>query len=156
MATEEQKKANMLRLTRLSLFGLTTGVWDLLGEGSFGLSHEIGDEILPVLEKEMGLEIAGEDPEDILHEFGRIMVDEFGFANEVEVSGDGNMITMKVRGCKNVHFAESLAEAGVTHPFICPFMNVSDALFDRMGVKAMSEVEMWPEGNGSIITFELI
>lgn len=156
MATEEEKKQNMLRLARLTLFGLTTGVWDLLGEGALGLSHEIGDEILPILEKEMGLEVAGEDPTQVLQEIGRIMVDEFGFAQEADVSGDGDRLVMKVRSCANRKLTDDLTAAGVTHPFICPFMCVADAVFDRMGIKAMSKVDKWEEGNGSIITFTLL
>lgn len=155
MATEEQKKQNMLRLARMTLFGLTTGVWDLLGEGSLGLSHEIGDEILPILEKEMGLEIAGEDPVQVLQEVGRIMVDEFGFAQSVDVSGDGDRLVMKVHSCANRKLSDDLEAAGITHPFICPFMCVSDAVFDHMGIKVMSKVDRWHEANGSIITFTL-
>jgi hypothetical protein len=156
MATEEEKKRNMLRLARLTLFGLTAGIWDLIGDGARGLSHEIGDEILPVLEKEMGLEIAGENPEDALQEVGRLMVDEFGFAKEVEVIGDGDVIQMKVHTCAQRRLTDDLEEAGVGTPFICPFMCVSDAVLDRMGIKAMTKVEKWEEGGGSIITFEVI
>lgn len=155
MATEEEKKQNMLRLARLTLFGLTTGVWDLLGEGAMGLSHEIGDEILPILEKEMGLEVAGEDPIQVLQEAGRIMVDEFGFAQSVDVSGDGDRFIMKVHSCANRKLCDDLETEGITHPFICPFMCVSDAVFDHMNIKIISKVDRWHEGNGSIITFTL-
>lgn len=156
MATDEQKKANMLRLARLTLYGLTAGIWDLLGEGALGLSHLIGSEILPVLEKEMGLELAGESLVDIANEVGRIAVDEFGFASEVEVTGDGDKIIMKVRNCANRKLTDDLMAAGVSKPFICPFLCIADAVFERMGEKAMSSVEKWEEGKGSIITFELI
>ena len=156
MATDEEKKQNMLRLARLTLYGLTTGIWDLIGEGALGLSHEIGDEILPVLEKEMGLEIAGENPTEVLQEVGRLMVDEFGFAKEVEVTSDGDVLTMKVHTCANRKLTDDLMAAGVGKPFICPFLCISDTVLDRMGVKAMTNVEKWVEGKGSIITFELI
>ena len=156
MANDEQKKENLLRLTRLSLLGISAGVWDLLGEGAYGLSHEIGDLILPILEKEMGLELAGEDPEQVLQEVGRLMVDEFGFAGDVTVTREGDTLTMKVHTCSNRHFTDQLLEAGVLKPYICPFLCVSDAVLDRMGEKAMTTVEKWEEGQGSILTFELI
>ncbi len=146
----------MLRLARMTLFGLTTGVWDLIGEGALGLSHEIGSQILPVLEKEMGLEIAGETPEDVLQEIGRLFVDEFGFATEVTVSADGDKLEMKVRNCLNRKLTDDLMNAGVSKPFICPFMCVADSVFDRIGVKALTDVTKWTEGKGSIITFELV
>ncbi len=156
MATEEQKKKNILRLARLSLLGVSAGVWDLLGEGALGLSHQIGSLLLPVLEKEMGLEIAGETPEQVMQEVGRLMVDEFGFAADVDVTRDGDEITMKVHTCSNRRFTDQLMESGVTKPFICPFLCVGDAVLDRMGEKARGTVAKWEEGNGSIITYELI
>ncbi len=156
MATEEQKKQNMLRLSNLALLGLAAGVWDLLGDGARGLSYEIGDEILPMLEKEMGLEIAGETPLAVLQEVGRLFVDEFGFAQEVTVSEDGDVLTMKVHGCINRTFSDKLEAAGVNYPFICPYMAVANAVFGRMGEKVRSTVQRWVEGKGSIITFELV
>jgi hypothetical protein len=104
----------------------------------------------------MGLEIDGESPEDVLQEVGRLFVDEFGFATEVEVASDGDVITMKVHNCANRTFTDDLVAAGVGSPFICPFMCVSDAVFDRMGEKALTKIEKWVKGNGSIITFEFI
>ncbi|MBN1936821.1 MAG: hypothetical protein JW934_19325 [Anaerolineae bacterium] len=156
MASEEEKKQNMLRLARLTLFGVTTGIWDLMGDGARGLSHEIGDEILPVLEKEMGLEIAGESPENVLQEVGRLMVDEFGFAKSVDVVADGDILQMKVHTCANRKLTDDLEAAGVGTPFICPFLCVADAVFDRMGIKARTKIERWHEAGGSIITFEVI
>ena len=155
MATEEQKKANLVRLVRMTLFGLTAGIWDMLGEGAFGLSHQIGTQLLPVLENEMGLEIAGEEPKDVLQEVGRLMVDEFGFATEVDVTEDGDRLIMRVHECVNRKFTDDLVKVGLTSPFICPYMCVSNAVFDRMGIKVMSKVAKWVEGKGSIITFEL-
>ena len=156
MATEEQKKANMLRLAKLTLYGLTMGIWDLVGEGALGLSRLIGDEILPVLEKEMGLELTGESLVDIATEVGRIAVDEFGFAESVEVSGDDNVITLKVKNCANRKLTDDLMATGVEHPFICPFLCVGEAILHRVGKRARGTAEKWVEGNGSIITFELI
>lgn len=156
MATEEQKKQNMLRLVNLALLGLASGVWDLLGDGAKGLSHEIGEQLLPILEKEMGLEIAGQTPLEVLQEVGRLMVDEFGFAQDVTVEADGNILRMKVHGCINRNFTDKLEAAGVPYPFICPYLALSNAVFSRMGEKARSEIQKWSEGKGSIITFELI
>jgi hypothetical protein len=156
MATDEQKKANMYRLAKLTLYGLTTGIWDLLGEGALGLSHEIGDQILPVLEKEMGLELGGDSLLDIANEVGRIAVDEFGAAEDVEVSGDNDKVVLKIRGYALYRLFDDLAAFGITHPFICPFLCVGDAILDHKGVKAIGSVEKWEKGKGSIITWELI
>jgi len=156
MATEEQKKANQLRLAKLSLLGLAASVWDMVGDGAYAFSKGMGEHILPVLEKEMGLELTGESLVDIVTEVGRIAVDEFGFAESVEVSGDDNVITLKVKNCANRKLTDDLMATGVEHPFICPFLCVGEAILHRAGKRARGTVEKWVEGNGSIITFELI
>ncbi len=156
MATEEEKKKNLLRLIELTLLGLSTGVWDLLGESSLGLSHQIGSRLLPILEQEMGLEITGEEPEHVLQEIGRLFVDEFGFSSKVEVKREGDTITMLVHSCVNRAFTDKLVEVGVTTPFTCPYLAISNFALNQMGMKARSNVTKWVEGKGSILTFELV
>lgn len=153
MATEEQKKRNELRLLRMMIFGLTSGTWDLLGETAFGISRLIGLQILPILEKEMGLEIAGETPQYVVQEIGRLFVDEFGFAREVTVSGEGDKIVMKVRGCLNHKLTEDLKAAGVEWPFICPYMCAAVGALQRMDYKVRSSVV--ESGDECAFTFEL-
>ena len=120
------------------------------------MSREIGDQILPVLEKEMGLELGGDSLPDIATEVGRLAVDEFGLAEDVEVSGDNDKITLKVKNCQLRGLTNDLAASGINHPFICPLLCVGDAILDRKGVKATGTVDKWEEGKGSIITFERI
>lgn len=156
MATEEQKKQNLLRLTNLTLLGVSAGIWDYFEESSFALSPKIGEEILKVLEKEMGLEIAGEKPIDILNEIARLFVDEFGFASDIEVSEEDGRFIAKVKNCVNRKLTDKLAAAGVTKPFICPIMNAAFAAFKRLNLKTRESVEKWEEGKGSIITFEVL
>jgi hypothetical protein len=154
MATEEAKKENVLRLTSLALASLTAGVWDTLGESSFALSGPIGDAILHMMEKEMGLEIAGESPKDVINEICRIFVDEFGFAKDIAVETDGDQkMLLRVRNCINVPFTDRLTAAGVEKPFICPIMNACAAALKRLGFKMRNDVTKWPEGSGSLITF---
>lgn len=155
MATEEQKKQNILRLTQIALTSLSASVWDTLGESSFALTTSMGDHILEMFEKEMGLEIAGESPEAVINEIGRIFVDEFGFAQEIKtnVLDGGNKIELHVKSCVNRAFTDKLLAAGVQKPYICPIMNVTAAALRRMGYKVRNDVVKWPEGSGSIITF---
>ncbi len=153
MATEEKKKQNMLRLTQLALAALSSSVWDTLGDSSFALANSIGDQILEMFEKEMGLEIAGESPEAVVHEVERIFVDEFGFAREIAVTmlDGGNKIELKVANCVNYAFSQRLLAAGVQKPYICPVMNASVAALRRMGYKVRSDIQPWQEQTGSII-----
>jgi hypothetical protein len=157
MATEDQKKENRLRLTNLALLSLASSTWDTLGESAFAFSGPMGNHILEVMEKEMGLEIAGETPHDVMMEISRIFVDEFGFAGDIDVEADGdNQFQVKVRNCINRRFTDRLMDAGVEKPFVCPIMNACQAALRRMEFKAHETVEKWADGNGSIITFELI
>lgn len=158
MANEDQKKQNILRLTQMALTSLTASVWDTLGDSSFALTTSMGDELLHLFEKEMGLEIAGETPEAVIHEIGRIFVDEFGFAKEIKAttSEDGRQIQIYVTSCINRAFTDKLLAAGVQKPFICPIMNTTAAALKRMGFKMHNDVAKWIEGNGSIITFTKI
>lgn len=155
MATEEQKKQNILRLTQIALTSLSASVWDTLGESSFALSTSMGDHILEMFEKEMGLEIAGESPEAVIREIQRIFVDEFGFAQEIKTNilDGGNKIELQVKNCVNRAFSDKLIAAGVQKPYICPIMNTTAAALRRMGYKVRSDIVKWQEGGGSIITF---
>lgn len=154
MATDEQKKINRLRLTNMTLLSLSTSVWDMLGETSFVFGGDMGTKILNIMEKEMGLEIAGEDPKDVLMEVGRIFVDEFGFASDIEIESiDNNKFEIKVKNCVNRAFTSQLSDAGVEKPFICPIMNSCTAALNRMNYRMHSDVVKWTEGKGSIITF---
>ena len=155
MATDEQKKINRLRLMDMTLLSISAGVWDVMGESVFASAgRPMGDHILEVMEKEMGLEIAGEDPQDVLMEIGRIFVDEFGFCDDIAIeSEETGEYTVKVKNCVNRSFTDKLVAAGVEKPFICPIMNSSEAALRRMGFKMRNDVQKWVEGKGSIITF---
>ena len=156
MATEEQKKANQLRLANMIIYGLAVSVWDMVGESAYVFSKGMGDVILPVLEKEMGLEIAGESHLDVATEVGRIAVDELGIAKDMEITGDGDKIIMKLREYILRPLYDNLAAAGVEKPFVDPVMCIGEAVIRRLGKKPRINAEKWEEGKGVIITFELI
>ena len=157
MATEEKKQQNQLRLTNMALVGITAGVWQTLGDSAFALSGPMGNQILEMMEKEMGLEVAGESPQTVITEIARIFVDEFGFASDIQVETQGDDgLRLKVCECVNRTFTDKLVEAGVEKPFICPIMNACQAALRRMGYKMREDVVKWVEGKGSIITFEAI
>jgi hypothetical protein len=155
MATDEQKKKNQYRLMSMALTGLASGVWNTLGDSAFAFSGPMGNQILNIMEKEMGLEVAGDSPQEVMMEIGRIFVDEFGFAGDIKVEADGEeKFVVHVQNCINRRYTDRLVEAGVEKPFICPILNACQAALRRMDYKMHEDVEKWSEGNGSIITFE--
>ncbi len=113
MATEQKKQQNRAELANMALLSVAAGVWDVLGrKGVNALSGPMGDEILKVMEREMGLEIAGEDPETVLMEISRIFVDEYGFASDIEVKiEDEKHFHLNVKNCVNRAFTDKLREA---------------------------------------------
>lgn len=154
MATDEQKKQNQLLLSQMTLGVLALESWNMLGESVFSLSGMMGETILTVFEKHMGLEIAGETPQDVLMEIGRIFVDEFGFCGDIEVeSSDDDKFVVKVKNCINFSFSEQLQAGGLEKMFICPVMNSCQAALRRIGVKTHEKIDPWAASRGSIITF---
>jgi hypothetical protein len=157
MATEEVKKQNQVRLANMALLSLAAGAWDVLGKGVNAFSGPMGDEILKVMEQEMGLEVAGEDPEAVMTEISRIFVDEFGFASDIDVViNDNSHFQLKVHNCVNRNFTDKLTNAGVEKPFVCPIMNATRSALKRMGYKCHEDVVPWKEEKGSVISFSAI
>jgi len=157
MASEEQKKLNRYRLVSLSFASFAMATWQMLGESSFLLTSLVGDNTLNVMEKEMGLEIAGNSPKEVMMEISRILIDEFGFADDIEVTGDDEkIITLKVKQCSYRDYTDFLMKNGVEKPFLCPVLTTCQAGLKRMGYKMKDNIEEWREERGSIITFERI
>ena len=85
MATMEQKKLRQLRLYNDIIFGFGKGLWDLFGDSAMATADAIGEDILEEMEHELGLEIQGENAEDILTEIERLLVDEYGLVKNASL-----------------------------------------------------------------------
>jgi len=156
MATEEQKTQNMMRLMTLMISGMAKALYDLFGETAFATMTEVGKSTLAIMEQEMGLEVDGENPQDVLTEIGRIFADEMGFIESFTTTTNGNEISMVVNRCKGWNLTQSILKTGVEIPFTCPIMNVCQAALIRMGKPAQKRIEPVVETHGSKITFTLI
>lgn len=156
MATEEKKLANRMRVTEYTLVGMAAALWNMLGESCMALVAPIGEELLKVTEKEMGLEIAGETPEAVLTEVGRLFVDEFGYYKETSLEKQGNTFTIYAKDAITKNIPKMLKEAGVDKYFFSPALLISLAVLKRMGLKARGDVVPWPEGNGLKVIVEIM
>jgi hypothetical protein len=156
MATEEQKKKNVMRLMTLMIAGMARALYDMFGESAFAVMNEVGKTTLDIMEQEMGLEVDGEDPKDVITEIGRIFADEMGFVESFSSSQDGNQITLSVNHCQGWDLTQSVLKTGVDIPFTCPIMNVCQAALARMGKPARKAISPIEETHGSAITFTLI
>ena len=156
MATEEQKKKNVMRLMTLMIAGMAKALYDLFGETAFATMTEVGKTTLAIMEQEMGLEVDGEAPKDVLTEIGRIFTDEMGFIESFSTTEEGNVLTLTVNQCQGWNLTQSILKTGVEIPFTCPIMNVCQAALIRMGHPAQKKISPIPETRGSNIQFTLI
>ncbi len=157
MATEEQKKKNLARINAMIIYGLEKGLWELLGDSALAISTRVGEGMLEEMEKTMGLEIAGEDPQDILTEIGRIFVDEIGIATNFDIDKDGDEIKMSVDHCVLLRVEKDLVNDGI-QPFMCPYLNIAAAAMRRrLGTKTrISDIKADPDAHHCDLCFELV
>jgi hypothetical protein len=135
MATEEQKKARLLNVFNITIYGLIKGLWDLFGESSFATVQSVGNRVLTTMEKESGLEIHGENQEDILQEIVRLLTDEVGTMSNGDVMIEGKDVSIACQECVLRKATRWLEDDGI-QPFACLPMNVATAAMrKRLGAK---------------------
>ena len=156
MATEQKKLENQSRIAEVMLIALAAAVWDFVGESAAALGPQIGEEILNLLEKEMGIEIAGEKPEDVLTELGRVFVDELGLATAMEVKREGNCLMLIASNLTTTNGMKKLQERGVTKDFISPPLNTGLAALKRISVKARGEAMPTAKPGDIVFKFDLL
>lgn len=136
MATEEQKKARMVKLFNTIIFGFAKGLYDLFGDAALATADTIGEDIVEEMEHELGLEIHGEDPQAILTEIERLLLDEYGLAKSLRIEIKDHEIDLFCEGCAMWHATKELKAAGVP-PYTCvPMTIAAAALRKRLGRKA--------------------
>lgn len=138
MATMEEKKLRQLRLFNDLIFGFAKGLYDLFGDSALATVDTIGEDILEEMEHELGLEIHGENPQDILMEIERLLEDEYGMVKSarLEMHPETHEIDMICEGCLLWKATSDLQEEDIP-PYTCvPMMMASAALHKRLGKKA--------------------
>ncbi len=157
MATEEEKKRNLARINAMIIYGLEKGLWNLLGESALALSTTVGEGMLEQMEQAMGLEIEGEEPQDILTEIGRIFVDEIGIAVGFGLTKQGDQVSLDVDHCVLLNVEEDLIASGI-QPFMCPYLNIAAAAMrQRLGGKTqITKIEVDQENRRCSLRFELL
>jgi hypothetical protein len=157
MATEEEKKRNLARLNAMIIYGLEKGLWDLFGESALATTNLVGKGMLELLEKNMGLEIAGEDPQDILVEIGRLFVDEFGIATAFDATFADDTADFVVENCVLMKVEEDLIKAGIK-PFVCPYLNIATgAMRQRLGERtAIRQLDVDTENRRCNLQFQMV
>ncbi len=156
MTAEVEKITQRARLWGLVSIGMTLGIWDMVEESSVSLSPVIGKVILHEIEKNLGLEIAGEKPENMLVELGRIFVDEFGIASEVKVENTNSGLQATLVNAVGTPEFAALQEKGVEKLFSQPYYCAGLAALARQGCKVRGSVEVDKSHNSQVVRFELL
>lgn len=152
MATEEQKKRQLVKIFSMMIQGLASGIYDLFEDSAYALMKTVGKDILDIMQKEMGLEIEGEDPGEVLNELLRIWVDEIGFFDDAKVVEIENGWQIIGNRCKGWNLTQKILKSGVKEPFTCPIMNSMNAALDKIGVKTHMKIEPVYETKGTKFT----
>ena len=152
MASEEQKKRQMGRIFSIMIEGLANGIYDLFEESAYALMKTVGDNLLEIMQKEMGLEIEGEEPGDVLNELLRIWVDEIGFFEDAKVEETGNGWMVVGNNCKGWNLSQKILDHGVKEPFTCPIMNSMNAALGKMNIRTQMKIEPQPKTRGTKFT----
>jgi len=155
MATEEQKKTRQMKLFNEVIFGLAKGMWELFGEGAWGTVAEIGEEIVEEIEHDLGLEIQGENPHDILTELERILVDELGACKAADLKIENGRIDILAEDCILLHASHDLQKEDIPAFTCIPMMLAAAVLRERLGLKERL-LGVTIEGNKCDIAFEMV
>jgi SHS2 domain-containing protein len=152
MASEEEKKRQLVRVFSLMIEGLAKGIYDLFDDSAYALMKTVGKDLLEIMQKEMGLEIEGENPTDVLNELLRIWVDEVGFFSDASVKEVENGWEITGHHCKGWNLTQKILATGVKEPFTCPVMNTLNAALSSMGVSTRMSIQPVPETKGTKFT----
>jgi hypothetical protein len=156
MATDQEKTARREGLWGMTVFGMTVGIWEMVEDSATAITPYIGNALLPMIEKQLGLEIAGEKPADIITEIGRLFVDEFGFASEAKVSATDKAVTLVLKNALGTKEGAGLVAMGVKKQFAHPVLCVGIGALTRAGVKCRGNMELDVPNNSQIVTFDLL
>jgi hypothetical protein len=149
MATEEEKKRQLVRVFSLMIEGLALGIYEMFEDSSYALMGTVGKDILELMQKEMGLEIEGEDPGDVLNELLRIWVDEIGWFEDASVKPEKDGWIITGNHCKGWNLTQKILSTGVKEPFTCPVMNTMHAVLEKMGIKTHMKIEPLKDTKGT-------
>lgn len=157
MATEEQKNARLLRIMNVAVYGLIEGLWDLFGESSFATVHSISTKILDMMEKEAGVQIAGENLEELTVGILRLLTGEFSAMSAGKSIIEGNNVSLVCQDCF-LHPATNWLESDGVQPFACIPMNVTaTAIRQRLGTRHRVLGREWdPDSKTCTIHFEMV
>ena len=119
------------RFLNIIIFGFQKALWDIMGDAAIAASYPVGKGMLEIMKKELGLKVAGEDPQDVLNGIARRLVEDFKIASDVQIKKDGDRIVVDVKDCVCLPVEARLVKVGIK-PFACPFTNIAMAAMEEV------------------------
>jgi len=108
------------------VYGLCSGLWNVLGEGARAIVRDNGREIYDAFVRD---KIDKSSVENALKSFRRA-VEELGVCEKIDCSISGDRIEVRVEGCILSNVSDKLAESGVSLRVFCPYAAVIEALLE--------------------------
>ncbi len=154
--TDEQRQ-QWDRLSQMMIYGLEKGLWNMLGEASLAVVNTVGQEMLEVLEKEWGLQVAGSDPKELMANIGELFIEKMGIAETFDIEKENGAVALHVFKCHLMGIEAKLVEQGI-QPFLCPFLNIAmAALRKRMnGATTITQFDVNPKAHRCFLKFVLL
>lgn len=152
MATEEEKKRSLVRVLELVIEGLAKGIYDMFGDSDYAFMRTVGIDLLEIMEKEMGFEIEGEEPTEVLTELLRIWEDEVGYFDETSVKEIENGWEIEGHHCIGYNLNEKIMKLGVNEPFTDPVLSTMHAALERLKIETHMHIEDLPKVKGIKLT----
>jgi hypothetical protein len=155
MAAEQEKTSSREYMLRMLVFGINSGVWEVMEESATALTPTIGRSLLPMLETLLKVKVEGETPADVLAMVGRMFTTGLDWAKEATVNTGEKSVRIILKDALGSEEIAGFAAKGIkffSHPVMC----VGVEALARKGIKCRPTLATDAATNSQTVTFELL
>ena len=152
----DERMRQAIRMDHILIASLDKALWELMGEGALAVSSKVGEEILRIMESEMGLNFEG-TKENTLDLMNDIFVKKLGLAEEIQGSFEDTFIVLNVKEAFDFDIMSKLKKENIP-PFISPIISATVAVMRKklnLPVR-VKEIEIDENQKGYKLTFKVL
>ena len=152
----DERMRQAIRMDHILIASLDKALWELMGEGALAVSSKVGEEILRIMESEMGLNFEG-TKENTLDLMDDIFVNKLGLAEEIQGSFEDTFIVLNVKEAFDFDIMSKLKKENIP-PFISPIISATVAVMRKklnLPVR-VKEIEIDENQKGYKLTFKVL
>jgi len=152
----DERMRQAIRMDHILIASLDKALWELMGEGALAVSSKVGEEILRIMESEMGLNFEG-TKENTLDLMDDIFVKKLGLAEEIQGSFEDTFIVLNVKEAFDFDIMSKLKKENIP-PFISPIISATVAVMRKklnLPVR-VKEIEIDENQKGYKLTFKVL